>query len=222
MIDEKTNEPRQETPSAPPVKHKRTLRSLWAQLQCSRLLRRHHFRRKTQHRMNNLSQKLRGSAMVLTVGEELYALALLPNIRWCVWAAALPPGGCGCGTASAMCCMRCRHRFPRRGPDVPGAVRPYPALLPGHRLFAGARLRCPEKAGLRRGAQGQRPLLCQRHPAQPRIAAPDGHVHPAGLYAGGVLVRLQPHHPPALCAGGAGQRPDRRLCGQRNGLQPRP
>ena len=74
MIDEKTNEPRQETPSAPPVKHKRTLRSLWAQLQCSRLLRRHHFRRKTQHRMNNLSQKLRGSAMVLTVGEELYAL----------------------------------------------------------------------------------------------------------------------------------------------------
>lgn len=74
MIDEKTNEPRLETPSAPPVKHKRTLRSLWAQLQCSRLLRRHHFRRKTQHRMNNLSQKLRGSAMVLTVGEELYAL----------------------------------------------------------------------------------------------------------------------------------------------------
>ena len=58
----------------PPVKQKRTLRSLWAQLQCSRLLRKHRFRRKTRHHMNDLSQKLRGSAMVLTVGETLYAL----------------------------------------------------------------------------------------------------------------------------------------------------
>mgnify|MGYP006870889575 FL=1 len=74
MIDEKTKEPMQEVPSAPPVKHKRTLRSLWAQLQCSRLLRKHRFRRKTQRRMNDLSQKLRGSALVLRVGETLYAL----------------------------------------------------------------------------------------------------------------------------------------------------
>ena len=74
MIDEKTKEPMQEAPSAPPVKHKRTLRSLWAQLQCSRLLRKHRFRRKTQRRMNDLSQKLRGSALVLRVGETLYAL----------------------------------------------------------------------------------------------------------------------------------------------------
>lgn len=74
MIDEKTREPMQEAPSAPPVKHKRTLRSLWAQLQCSRLLQKHRFRRKTQRRMNDLSQKLRGSALVLRVGETLYAL----------------------------------------------------------------------------------------------------------------------------------------------------
>lgn len=74
MIEEKTKEPMQEAPSAPPVKHKRTLRSLWAQLQCSRLLRKHRFRRKTQRRMNDLSQKLRGSALVLRVGETLYAL----------------------------------------------------------------------------------------------------------------------------------------------------
>ena len=74
MIDEKTKEPMQEAPSAPPVKHKRTLRSLWAQLQCSRLLQKHRFRRKTQRRMNDLSQKLRGSALVLRVGETLYAL----------------------------------------------------------------------------------------------------------------------------------------------------
>ena len=74
MIEEKTKEPMQEAPSAPPVKHKRTLRSLWAQLQCSRLLRKHRFRRKTQRHMNDLSQKLRGSALVLRVGETLYAL----------------------------------------------------------------------------------------------------------------------------------------------------
>ena len=74
MIEEKTKEPRQEAPSAPPVKRGQKLRSRWAQFQCSRLLRKHRFRRRTQYHMNNLSQKLRGSAVVLTVGEALYAL----------------------------------------------------------------------------------------------------------------------------------------------------
>ena len=74
LIEEKTKEPRQEAPSAPPVKRGQKLRSRWAQFQCSRLLRKHRFRRRTQYHMNNLSQKLRGSAVVLTVGEALYAL----------------------------------------------------------------------------------------------------------------------------------------------------
>ena len=76
MLDEKTTEPQQEMPSAPKPTARRgeKLRSLWAQLQCVHLLRRHRFRRKTQHHMNNVSQKMRATPMVQTVGEGLYAL----------------------------------------------------------------------------------------------------------------------------------------------------
>mgnify|MGYP002521759128 CR=1 FL=1 len=73
MIEDKTKEPQQETPAAP-VKRREKLRSFWARVQVSGLLRRHRFRRRTQHRMNNVSRKLRASAMVLAVGETLYAL----------------------------------------------------------------------------------------------------------------------------------------------------
>ena len=72
MLDEKTTEPQQ--PAAPQTTQKRSLRSLWAQLQCVHLLRRHRFRRKTQHHMNNVQQKLRATPLVLAVGEFLYAL----------------------------------------------------------------------------------------------------------------------------------------------------
>ena len=76
MLDEKTTEPQQEMPSAPKPTAPRgeKLRSLWARLQCVHLLRRHRFRRKTQHHMNNVSQKMRATPMVQTVGEGLYAL----------------------------------------------------------------------------------------------------------------------------------------------------
>ena len=74
MIEEKTKEqPR--TPVQPPRKKwGQKLRSLWAQLQCRGLLRRHRFRRKTQHHVNRVSQKLRQSAAALAIGEALYAL----------------------------------------------------------------------------------------------------------------------------------------------------
>ena len=76
MLDEKTTEPQQEMPSAPKPTAQRgeKLRSLWARLQCVHLLRRHRFRRKKQHHMNNVSQKMRATPMVQTVGEGLYAL----------------------------------------------------------------------------------------------------------------------------------------------------
>lgn len=76
MLDEKTNEVRQdEQPTALPVKTRREkLRSRWAQFQCSSLLRRHRFRRKTQHHMNHFSMKVQATPLLLTLGEWLYAL----------------------------------------------------------------------------------------------------------------------------------------------------
>ena len=72
MLDEKTTGPEQQ--AAPQTAQKRSLRSLWAQLQCVHLLRRHRFRRKTQRRMNNVRQKMRATPLVQAVGEFLYAL----------------------------------------------------------------------------------------------------------------------------------------------------
>ena len=71
MLDEKTTGPEQQ--AAPQTAQKRSLRSLWAQLQCVHLLRRHRFRRKTQRRMNNVRQKMRATPLVQAVGEFLYA-----------------------------------------------------------------------------------------------------------------------------------------------------
>ena len=73
MIEEKTREPQSQAPAAP-VKGREKLRSFWAKVQISGLLRRHRFRRKTQRHMNDVAKKLRASAVVLAVGETFYAL----------------------------------------------------------------------------------------------------------------------------------------------------
>ena len=73
MIEEKTKEPQSQAPAAP-VKGREKLRSFWAKVQISGLLRRHRFRRKTQRHMNDVAKKLRASAVVLAVGEVFYAL----------------------------------------------------------------------------------------------------------------------------------------------------
>ena len=73
MIEEKTKEPQSQAPAAP-VKGREKLRSFWAKVQISGLLRRHRFRRKTQRHMNDVAKKLRASAVVLAVGEALYVL----------------------------------------------------------------------------------------------------------------------------------------------------
>ena len=75
MIEEKTKEPQQTAPAAPETpSRKQRLRSFWARIQCSGLLRRHRFRRKTQRHLNRVSQRLRASSAVLAVGQLLYAL----------------------------------------------------------------------------------------------------------------------------------------------------
>ena len=73
MIEEKTKEPQSQAPAAP-VKGREKLRSFWAKVQITGLLRRHRFRRKTQRHMNDVAKKLRASAVVLAVGEAFYAL----------------------------------------------------------------------------------------------------------------------------------------------------
>ena len=75
MIEDKTKEPQIAEPAQqPPKKRGQKLRSLWAQFQCMQLLRRHRFRRRTQHHVNHFSQKLLQNRLVLIVGEALYAL----------------------------------------------------------------------------------------------------------------------------------------------------
>ena len=75
MIEDKTKEPQTAEPAQqPPKKRGQKLRSLWAQFQCMQLLRRHRFRRRTQHHVNHFSQKLLQNRLVLIVGEALYAL----------------------------------------------------------------------------------------------------------------------------------------------------
>lgn len=76
LVDEKTKQTRQdEQPTSLPVKTRgEKLRSRWAQIQCSHLLRRHRFRRKTQNHMNRFSAKVRATPLLLALGELLYAL----------------------------------------------------------------------------------------------------------------------------------------------------
>ena len=88
MIEEKTKEPQSQAPAAP-VKGREKLRSFWAKVQISGLLRRHRFRRKTQRHMNDVAKKLRASAVVLAVGEALYTLGFAAEYQQVV--AQLPP-----------------------------------------------------------------------------------------------------------------------------------
>ena len=75
LIEEKTKEPQTTEPAQLPQKKRgQKLRSLWAQFQCMQLLRRHRFRRKTQHHVNNFAQKLLQNHLALLIGEALYAL----------------------------------------------------------------------------------------------------------------------------------------------------
>ena len=75
MTEDKTREQQAQPPARPPRQAPRQrLRSLWAQLQCRGVLRRHRFRRRTQHHLNDLSEKLRQNAIVPAAGEVLYAV----------------------------------------------------------------------------------------------------------------------------------------------------
>ena len=76
MLEDKTTETRQDEPAGAPrhTGFRAKLRSLWAQLQCVHLLRRHRRYRRRRHRLDNASRKLRSSKLVLRVGAVLYAL----------------------------------------------------------------------------------------------------------------------------------------------------
>ena len=73
MIEDKTKE---QQPAAQPVRHPRRqkLRSLWAQLQCRGVLRRHRLHRKRQHRREKWLHKLLHNPVAPVVGEGLYAV----------------------------------------------------------------------------------------------------------------------------------------------------
>ena len=76
MLEDKTTETRQDEPAGAPrhTGFRAKLRSLWAQLQCVHLLRRHRRYRRRRHRLDNASRKLRASKLVLRIGAALYAL----------------------------------------------------------------------------------------------------------------------------------------------------
>ena len=218
MLDEKTTEPQQEMPSAPKPTAQRgeKLRSLWARLQCVHLLRRHRFRRKTQHHMNNVSQKMRATPMVQTVGEGLYALGFSTEYAvvragrrvraaalWvAAWFAALAHDLMV--TAFPGAAQVLKDLF---GPIVL-FVRGCGALLVhAHRIHQEKGLGAALQASVHFFTNGIR----RNVKLLPRMAM---YILPLCALA----VRVQPHGVSALCAGGAGQRPDRGLCGQRDGL----
>ena len=121
MLDEKTTGPEQQ--AAPQTAQKRSLRSLWAQLQCVHLLRRHRFRRKTQRRMNNVRQKMRATPLVQAVGEFLYALGFAAEY------AAVRAGRNVAHAAlwAAGCCKKIAHDLAVTA--FPGAVQMFKDLF---------------------------------------------------------------------------------------------
>lgn len=135
MIEEKTKEPQSQAPAAP-VKGREKLRSFWAKVQISGLLRRHRFRRKTQRHMNDVAKKLRASAVVLAVGEAFYALG---------FAAEYMVVRTGRGIAAvarrlARWCRNARHTiiataFPGCGADVQGSAGTALPVLQGPRAL---------------------------------------------------------------------------------------
>ena len=76
MIDDKIQEQQeaQQPASPPPLTTKEKLRAFWARIQCSSLLRRHHFRARTRHRMEGFSAILRHIPLARQTGEFLYSL----------------------------------------------------------------------------------------------------------------------------------------------------
>lgn len=183
MLDEKTTGPEQQ--AAPQTAQKRSLRSLWAQLQCVHLLRRHRFRRKTQRRMNNVRQKMRATPLVQAVGEFLYALGFAAEY------AAVRAGRNVAHAAlwAAGCCKKIAHDLAVTA--FPGAVQMFKDLFGPIVLFfkgIGALLvhahRIHKEQGLGAALKASARFFTSGHPAQPETAAPDGHVHPAFVRAG--------------------------------------
>ena len=212
MIEEKTKEPQSQAPAAP-VKGREKLRSFWAKVQISGLLRRHRFRRKTQRHMNDVAKKLRASAVVLAVGETFYALGFAAEYM-------VVRTGRGIAAVARRLARWCRNALHTISATAfPGAAQMFKDLLaPLYLFFKGlgavaAQRRAPG-AGLWCFRKSGRALFCGRAQAQPEPAAPDSNVHPAPVYAGRVRHGLEQDDGPALCAGCAGERPDRWLCGQ--------
>ena len=189
----------QEMPSAPKPTAQRgeKLRSLWARLQCVHLLRRHRFRRKTQHHMNNVSQKMRATPMVQTVGEGLYALGF--STEYAVVRAGRRVRAAALWVAAWFAALA--HDLMVTA--FPGAAQVLKDLFGPIVLFV-------------RGCGALLVHAHRIHREKGLGAALKASAH--YLASGGLGGRVQPHGVSALCAGGAGQRPDRGLCGQRDGL----
>ena len=172
MIEEKTKEPQSQAPAAP-VKGREKLRSFWAKVQISGLLRRHRFRRKTQRHMNDVAKKLRQSTW------------------WCAQGAALLPWPADWPAGAGMPC-------------IPSVQQPFPVRRRCSRI-CWHRFTCSSRAS---ALWRPTPTTCAGS------GALDSNVHPAPVYAGRVRHGLEQDDGPALCAGCAGERPDRWLCGQ--------
>ena len=75
MIDEKIQEPQDElSPAPPPLTIKGRMRAAWAHVQCSSLLRRHRFQRRTRRHMDSLGALVCTLPLVGQVGDWLYSL----------------------------------------------------------------------------------------------------------------------------------------------------
>ena len=128
MIEEKTKEPQSQAPAAP-VKGREKLRSFWAKVQISGLLRRHRFRRKTQRHMNDVAKKLRASAVVLAVGEALYTLGFAAEYM-------VVRTGRGIAAVARRLARRCRNaRHTIIATAFPGAAQMFKDLLAPLYLF---------------------------------------------------------------------------------------
>ena len=117
----------------------------------------------------------------------------------------------GIGGPSASIAM---EELSRCGADVQGSAGTALPVFQGPRRCGGPRQRCAPGAGLWCFRKSGRALFCGRAQAQPEPAAPDSNVHPAPVHVGRVRYGLEQDNGPALCAGRAGERPDRWLCGQ--------
>ena len=82
MIDEKIQEPQDElSPAPPPLTIKGRMRAAWAHVQCSSLLRRHRFQRRTRRHMDSLGALVCTLPLVGQVGDWLYLPPPSPAFR---------------------------------------------------------------------------------------------------------------------------------------------